>query len=202
MWRSAAAVVLIFACLPARPASSLQGQYPVPGWFIPDGLDHWYCFNSSVPAGNARTIRSSRMSYLDDATDFYDKYAGTCGTSTDVVFFESVPTSGARGWIDCVSSTAYVCDQFWVNQAPAVIFLNTGSHYSEWNDDAIMNYNFNYRKTICHEVAHSIGLDADEITYLTSHPAFTDCTVSGWVPSDFAYVRYSLGNRFLVDHAW
>jgi hypothetical protein len=182
------------------PATADQGEYPVSDWVIPNGLNHSYCFNSSVPTGQSRSIRHDVMSYMDTSFDHYDTYSATC-TDQDIVFLEGSSTSGARGSATCVSLTAFVCNQFWLMQSTGVIFSESYFVHGGTSNFG-PNYTINYRKTLCHEVAHTLGLDSDEVNTVSTLDAYRDCSVSGLVPTDFVYISHSVPNRLLVNYFW
>lgn len=210
VWRAMAVLSVIVSAQVAVRGAQAQTfptppPYPVAGWYLPNNTSHWYCFHSSVPS-SVRNVYHDVMTHMANRTVFNDTYTANCGTSTDVVFMEGGDASGPRGVATCVNASGFVCQQFWVMTNRASIYSGTASAYPTWPSEATTNYYFNVRKTITHEVGHSLGLNIDGWRWNNTPDGWRDAMVSGWVPSEEAwhliFISYSLGHRLLVDYFW
>lgn len=170
--------------------------YPNPG-FYRDSSDHWFCFNSSVPAGTDRQRIRDSMSYLDDTTVMWDVETSTCGTSTDVVWVYG-GAGGTPGVTTCVRWLAYAaCDQFWVEINQPLHYTTTG----QCGGGATM-YDINMIQTVRHELGHTTGLShLDPDLSLCTGYAGDDAMTSdfiGYITLDFT--DYNTHHRNHVDN--
>jgi hypothetical protein len=142
---------------------------PGDGIFLPDSGDHWYCFYdgpafwSVIPSGE-RWRADAAMQYLSDWT-LMDAYsAGSCASSTDVVFeYNDLDYlgNGVGGLYTCDASLWGVCDHAWVSIDPWEHVEVLGSVFHPLLD-------WSLRKTFVHEVGHSAGLRHE--TFFTPEP--------------------------------
>jgi hypothetical protein len=124
----------------------------------------------------------------------YKVYTPTCGTATDIVYFEVTPIpipgqGNARGLTTCNSYTGpfgLLCDQFWVQVDPVEVFIENGGF-----SGSSSQLNTNLHKTIRHETGHTAGL---------GHSTGIDAMVSGPVPDTFSYVLYSGHDVCHINH--
>ncbi len=173
------ATSLLVGSLPTS-ASPYGADFGGPGYY-PDSTDHWYCFDSSVPAVN-RARYDSAMVNVDIQTVMYDVATGSCGYSTDVKYYEANPIPfvdpATRGWAPCHHVVIYaLCDQVLAFVNPAQIWIQNGG----FGGDALQ-FEVNYQKTIRHETGHSIGL---------GHSSGVHALASGPVPINYGYLFYT-----------
>jgi hypothetical protein len=141
------------------------------------------------------------MSHLDDATDMYDVEAGSCGSSTDVVWVYAGIADGVRGIANCAVWLAYaVCDQFWVRIDNVLHFYYT----LECGGDGSI-FELNMVQAVRHELGHTAGLshvvDEDPLCG-PPNPAADDAMGSDFVAfPTFEYVDYNSHHVAHID-AW
>jgi hypothetical protein len=174
--------ILVPARANADPFGGQAGGYPD----VADGQDHWYCFHSSVAAGDQSRFHSA-MQTLDSQTDLYDVYTATCGASTDIIFMSN-PNLTARGIAVCWTYiSGNICDQFWVGYNTTVIAADVGANSA--------GFSINFNKTICHETGHTTGLSHGVINDPEGDSGGNDCMVSGDVYDagfyNFVWTAYS-----------
>jgi len=166
--------VLSPAAVGADPFGGEAGGYP---WRA-DSDDHWYCFYSNL-TGSAQTPYRDAMAYLDSATDMYDVYTPTCGTSTDVMYLEN-PNLSAYGIALCVrlvSGSSVVCDAYWVATNQSLITSDVLSLQAI--PVSVAPVSVHIGKTIRHETGHTAGL--------THSPTTVSAMRSGILPDYGAY---------------
>lgn len=136
---------------------------------VADGSVHTYCPTSSFVFEEKKQVAEYAMYYLDATTDMSDS-AGSCQNSTDVWWFNANLTGSLRGSRVCaVAASSTVCDRS--NVSLDFQQLDIGSN--DWYDR---------RKTSCHELGHSVGLNHDS----------SGCMISGEVPSTAtSWLRYN-----------
>ncbi len=165
--------------------------WPNPG-YTPDGYDHGDCY-SSVPSAD-QFYMAEAMEYLDSRTNLYNYHSSTCGDSTDVVWVPS-DLPGSRGAAVCARWASYeyrVCDQFWLQYDTAQIYSETLTYNTDGDNGG--NFYANFRKTLRHELGHSVGL---------SHSNDRgDAMETGWVPTQLRYVTYDDHHRDHINTAW
>ncbi|NTV39510.1 MAG: hypothetical protein HGA51_06080 [Demequinaceae bacterium] len=129
-------------------------------------------FCTAVPwTGSDETEYGQRfgaaMAYLDSATDMYDTYQSVCGPQTDIgAYLNSSPewslAWGTRGRYGCTKPLG-VYGSGQCDQATIIInkyyFQNEEVSYNYKND--LVRRGANIRKTLCHEIGHSVGLFHD-----------------------------------------
>lgn len=124
------------------------------------------------------------MINLDNQTDMYDTYSSTCGAQVDIygVRYNNAYMPGVRGSYQCeVFINSTTCDQGRLKV----------------NVDLLTDYT-QRRKTFCHEVGHSVGLQhqaAGDYTY-------SDCMISGTVTGEQWFIEHSQHHRDHVNVAY
>lgn len=130
---------------------------------IPDNYRHTWCFATSMDDGpRLRAAALYAMLNLQDQTR-YTAAAESCGAGTDILFTRS-RVINARGEYICLNRRGDVCYQ-------AAVQLNPDQLHNR----------LNRRKTACHEVGHSVGLQHGRDK--------SDCMISGHITS--GHQRYS-----------
>lgn len=156
--RFVALVGILGALLVSDPAAADPfGGQPGGPPYRADGADHWYCFYNIT--GSERDPYNAAMEYLDSATDMYDVFTPTCGTSTDVMFLNNPNLDpGVAGLTLCVAPLAApVCDGFWIATDSQEYFWYLGPGSAPFDVHVGQN--------IRHEVGHSVGLSHSDTTY-------------------------------------
>jgi hypothetical protein len=184
--RYVAALSATFVALPmalvaiASPAAA--DTWPFNSNFRPDTGNHNYCYSTTYyPRAEVRTEITNSMVYMNDNTDAKRSYHSTCDTAgdgqTDVVWRQQAPTGGAIGTASCsVKWASGRCDRYEVR-------LNVTLIREKYSSEA--NRNRQYRKTSCHELGHTLGLDHytsnDDRHNNGDRTAYTSsCQRSGW----------------------
>jgi len=153
----------------ASPATA--DTWPFNSNFLPDQGNHNYCYSSTyTPQAEIRTQIYNSMVYMHNNTNAKRTYHSTCDTSgegqTDVVWEGRSLSSGAIGDATCmVKWSSGRCDRYRTRINGPLI----RDHYSS---DTYRNRQ--YRKTSCHELGHTLGLDHYPSPYNDS------CQRSGW----------------------
>lgn len=140
----------------------------------PDGGNHTWC-TVSLSSTDITWLSEVSNSSLGNQTDAFVVRELSCdldsGTETDVVWRADNLEGSVRGKTFCEDYDNGFCDQSY-----AYIDFNAIS-------DAGGPYEANVKKTMCHELGHSVGL---------SHgTTYGGCMVSGKVTSDLSYRRYA-----------
>ena len=178
------AVGVLSASLPASVSASVSAspygaEFNGPGYY-PDSLDHWYCFDGSVPAGDY-VYRQWAMANMDAQTAGYDVAASGCGSATDIRFFEANPIpwhgSGTVGWAPCAYFLIYLaCDQSWVYTNFTAIWVFGGGLGGDPN---LITYWFHF--TTRHEIGHTLGLGHSDGTHALHTPLADVNLASAWL---------------------
>lgn len=157
----------------ASPAAA--DTWPFNSNFRPDTGNHGYCYSSVYPPSSAvRAQMYNAMVYMTDSTAANRSYASNCDLSgagqTDVVWREG-------GMSDTGNIGEASCTVFWANTSPRrcdrfLLRVNGSLVRSHYSSSA--NRNRQYRKTACHELGHSLGLNHYPSPYTAS------CQRSGW----------------------
>ncbi len=145
---------------------------PPDGGWKADSKYHTYCYGAGLDAVLRDDVDYVMQWSLDAETDMKDVFESTCNPNgTDAQFFDANLPGGVRGQYVCVSRSIY-CWAAELTVDPAQI--NIGSNDTE-----------DLRKTLCHEVGHSVGL--------THHdPPYDDCMINGEIPdTSVQYRRYN-----------
>lgn len=147
-----AATVAVVAIQPAATAHQS-------GWRA-DNTSHVWCFGDSTEGKPAvREAMEYSMNNLDGQTQMSEVGPGGCDSLTDVQFAEGFVGNGVRGEWRCISfNNNGVCFKSRVTLNKDIIDRDDGP------------YELNLKKTACHEVGHSVGLD--------HHPRPGDCMVT------------------------
>jgi hypothetical protein len=153
---------------------------------IPDNFTHTYCFRGAGWTAARQNLVHGRMQNLDTQTSYTDLFPPPpgCFATTDV-WFELNSTMSARG--------DYIC-RVWNNGVDGV--ARSGDDRCEGatiriNSRAgVLTSNHQWRKTICHEIGHSVGLAHGSTTNF-----FTDCMINGAVPEGLQWEQYNLHHR-------
>lgn len=144
---------------------------PDAGWFADNSTHTWCTFGSFVSAWH-NPIRDSLIN-LDSQTDVSDSYVSVCTSDTDAQF--NLSSSSQMG-SNTLGSYSCLVNPTSTNRCGAArIRLNT---------DLLTDYHYR-RKTSCHEVGHSVGLQHG--------PTYGGCMVSG-------YANYSTYSSHHVNH--
>lgn len=124
------------------------------GW-LPDGLQHTYCWGASFTQSAFRSAANGRMNNLANQTVMNVLRHTSCGSTTDVRFELISGTTEPRGRYLCLNRIGNVCTR-------ARVQLNT-THLTN---------TVNRLKTTCHEIGHSVGM---------THGGTSDCMRNGAV---------------------
>ncbi|MFI0405180.1 hypothetical protein [Actinomadura sp. 3N508] len=165
----------------AAPAAA--DTWPFNSNFRPDKGNHNYCWSVDTPSSAVRSGISAAMKYMTDSTQADRKYHSSCDLSgagqTDVVWREEGGTGDS--WIGsarCVVKWSNgQCDRYFVRINGALV----RDHYS-----SSTHRNRQYRKTACHELGHTLGLNHyrtwDDRNGSGDNDLYTgSCQRSGWV---------------------
>lgn len=149
--------------------------FPGAGLLLADDAIHTYCLTSSFFLEEHKLVPEYAMYWLDQTTQMSDSPKATCVNSTDAKWYKTDLPPGYRGLAECavVGDIPTVCDR--TNLHLDFVELDIGG--LDWEDR---------RKTACHELGHSVGLN--------HHPAGSSegCMVSGEIPSaDVQWRRYT-----------
>jgi hypothetical protein len=185
-----AAIVSAIALTPAQSASAdpfggEPGGYP---WRA-DSRDHWYCFHPSIPGGSQWVFHDA-MANLDAQTVMWDRFASSCGSSTDIIYMDNPDLGyGIAGAALCwtlAPGSSSVCDQFWVALDPWEIANFWQPTYAPLDTHIQQN--------IRHETGHTTGL--------THNGTPTSAMRSGLLPDlgfyNFVWMLYESPHH--VDH--
>lgn len=137
---------------------------------VADDAIHTYCLTSSFALEDHKQVAEYAMYYLDETTDMSDSVQG-CLSYTDVWWYDVDLSGTLRGQRVCakVGDIPSVCDRSNVSLDFPQLDIGT----NDWEDR---------RKTSCHELGHSVGLDHDTVS----------CMITGEVPSTaLQWRRYS-----------
>ncbi|WP_139177261.1 hypothetical protein [Geodermatophilus siccatus] len=163
---------------------------------IPDNFTHTYCFDGSGWTSEWQNLVHGRMANLDTQTSYTDLFPqpGPCANITDV-WFQLSTTMGTstRGDYEC---------RLW-NNGPdgkpdsgdercesAIIRINSRA--------GVLTDDQERRKTICHEIGHSVGLKHGNNPANNTNHEYNDCMKNGTVPDGNIWRQY---NDHHVDHA-
>ena len=186
-------VLVPFALAAPASADSFGLDQPnnnVPGvGAIPDNFDHTFCFSGVGWTANWKDLVSSRMQNLDTQTLYFDNPVpnGACQNPTDLHFkLDTTLPNGTRGSWGC---------RLWENGADGL--PNSGDdRCSAANikinpNPGVLVDNHQRRKTICHEIGHSVGMmdGTNTATY------WNDCMVSGTVAAGNQWEQYNSHHR-------
>jgi hypothetical protein len=158
-----ALVAIVAACAATSfsliSASADPWPFSVPGFHPDQGPSHGHCFveGDAEPVDAMRERMVDAMQYMDSNTQANLNFSSPCDRDgpgeTDVVwrgervFFQGEEVIGLSG---CSSVRGGVCDRYRV-------FVNgplVREHYSSEEAE-----HRQYRKTSCHELGHTLGLD-------------------------------------------
>jgi len=166
-------VTAIMALGLASPAAAdtFPGNYDLR---LADDAIQTYCLTSTFFLEEHKVVPEYAMYWLDQTTQMSDMSQGTCVNSTDAKWYDANLPAGIRGERVCivVGDIPSVCDRS--NITLDFAELDIGS--LDWEDR---------RKTACHELGHSVGLN--------HHSSGAEgCMLSGEVPSaDVQWRRYT-----------
>lgn len=175
-----AAVIVAPLIAVATATNASADTWPFNSNFRPDTGYHSYCYSVITPSSAVKTQMYNAMVYMTDATQANRTYHSSCDLSgagqTDVVWREEGTTSDS--WIgsaQCVvfwsGSSPARCDRYFVKINGALV----RAHYSSSTYEANQ-----WRKTACHELGHTLGLDHYPSPYDDS------CQRSGWTGTSSA----------------
>lgn len=169
-------VALALAALLAPPisapsaADSYAYGYPNSG-FVPDAYPHSWCWGATPPDVYWRGAMEDAVWYLDVWTDAEAPHDdAACGEGVDMITEIRELGGTMRGEYSCEILSAGICYE-------ADIGI----------DNDLPDYQ-QRRKTMCHEIGHSVGL-THGIT--ANNHTYTDCMRSGAVPSGTQWRVYS-----------
>lgn len=164
----------------------------------PDSRDHWHC---KANFDLHHDWLDSAMEQLDVQTVMYRQDAGSCGSSTDVVWVKT-----ALGGIDggeytsrtlCATHVSWgVCDQFWVQVDQPWYFL---AAFSYGASDPGGWYSRNLQATLRHEVGRTAGLHPYEGNLNPGYGAMNQATIPNGTPGWLAYLAYTSTHVNLID---
>lgn len=176
---------LVFA--PSAVADSFGGGPPNMGYRADNaGQDH--CTVAPWPVEWGYPFADSMVN-LDNQTDMYDQYASSCGSQTDL--------DAER------SNSAYLLNAR--RDSQCVTFISSGvcdTGRLRVSVDLLTDYT-QRRKTFCHEVGHSVGLQHYTSAGTGVVPGENnDCMKSGAVGADQWWIEYSQHHRDHIDLAY
>lgn len=140
----------------------------------PDAAPHTFCFRNGDATfrDRVRVITANTLVAQTKANAPEHTSCNLSGTSeTDAAWANVSIGGGVRGETYCEDFDGGVCDQNYINIDSTAIAGQTGPT------------NENVRKTICHELGHSVGL--------THGSTYGGCMVSGSVTAALTWRRYS-----------
>lgn len=163
------------------------GLYNSTSGALPDNWNHTYCFSGAGWTATWKGYVNTQMANLDTQTNYYDT-SKACDSITDISFQLSSSIS-ARGDYTCLSwnlgndNTANTGDE---ECEASRIRINSSS--------SVLPDAHQRKKTICHEIGHSVGLahGTNTATY------WNDCMKSGTVAAGTQWEKY---NAHHVSHA-
>lgn len=133
------------------------------GW-VTDGNPHRWCYgDSTVGYPTLRDSMAYAINNLDSQTEVNSPDSEACSAEVDIKFARG-SADGGRGLWQCVQyyyGSVDICYR-------STITINTIQIQNDGGP-----YELNLRKTTCHEVGHSVGLDHHAI----------DCMISGPIAS-------------------
>ncbi len=168
--------------LPGKNVSGVGG--------IPDNFTHTYCFNGGGWTAAWQNLVHGRMANLDTQTSYTDQWPqpGPCADITDVYFqLSTTATLGTtrgdyrcRLWNNGVDGRPSSGDE---RCESAIIRINSST--------GVLTSDHQRRKTICHEIGHSVGLahGTDTTTF------YNDCMLTGAVAEGTQWEQYNLHHR-------
>ena len=181
------ALIAILSVAPAAFADNFAGGPPNAGYRA-DNPGHDYCTIAAWPLDWGTPFVDAMIS-LDNQTDMYDTYSSSCGSQTDVQGERSSNAymPGIRGSYMCLTFVAAgVCD----------------TARLQMNVDLLTDYT-QRRKTFCHEVGHSVGLE--HYTSAGSRVVAgenNDCMKNGTVSGELWWKEYSQHHRDHINQAY
>jgi hypothetical protein len=124
---------------------------------LPDGNAHSWCNDSSpnTPPLDVRNHASAAMSDADSRSGLTRSFFSTCisgGAAADVTVRAVDLPAGIRGMWTCISTVSGKCDRSTVDIDRPEIVANQAAAGTGTVDN-------NVRKSVCHELGHSMGLD-------------------------------------------
>ncbi|GAA4817764.1 hypothetical protein ACFQ0K_09205 [Nocardioides caeni] len=176
----ASGVLAVVLTAISNPVSASPTDYP---WSVyPDRGAHTYCFGPAFAAYSALT---SRAHYAMDDNDGVEAqtvvdtvFYSACSAATDVRFVETPIGGGAGGETQCVAlNSAGYCDQWHVRIDWDVI------------REVASNDGYQARKTLCHEIGHSLGADHYLLSIESPDYPTQTCMISGLYDSGAAWTR-------------
>lgn len=147
---SVAMAVLICLGLAAAPASAdnyvtlFSPGIPDHPSNKPDNFEHTYCLAPSIQNQGLIDAAVYAMNNLDAQTRYFDNFRASCTWQTDVVWIESTAIGQTiRGMYACqvLDESGNECDRAYI-----------------WLNPNLLTDAMNERKTACHELGHSAGL--------------------------------------------
>lgn len=166
-----ASVALVTLSLTLVAPQASADTWPFNSNFLPDKGNHIYCYSTAAPPTSAvRTQIANAMAYMHNNTSAKRSFHSTCDLGgegqTDLVWQEVSLSSGAIGDARCVVKwSSGRCDRYLTRLNGPLV----RSHYSSSTYE-----NRQFRKTACHELGHTLGLDHYPSPYNSS------CQRSGW----------------------
>ncbi len=159
----------------------------------PDDNPHSYCWGANLDNFEKGEI-NDQMLWTENNTDVVKHWDSTCafgsGDKTDMHMMDvNIPELGVRGQAFCTShNLSGSCNRFDVQ-------LDTGEIGAQGGP-----YTANVRKTICHEIGHTLGLD-----HYSKNPDWSspvegqhDCMISGATSDNVTWRTY--GEHHINDH--
>ena len=169
---------------------------PPDGGVRPDANPHTYCFGPSYSSAAWQQGAHDSLAMTAANTDLERLYRSSCVTSgsaqTDVVIEEFDLPGTTRGNYTCMRTHSNGrCDRSRIRIDFDEIWAQSGTA------GVPGTYDTNWRKTVCHELGHSMGLTHYKVAAFPAAPdGQNSCMISGHIAStSTAFIVYSAHHK-------